>query len=219
MDSYQMDPPKLGEHGKNRTNYGSWVLEAIDIEGLTETPHETFAYLENCYGSILRPGNWLAAEETAQSADSHYELENLPRAEEGFLDSPNDCAKTKSGYLTPKTEVVDVQSQVAGSCAANSNEHEGDHTETPTGYLEPEVEIVDLWQVDDNLPATEVGVTDVKRHNECVTTLRAADERSQHVANEVAENQRSPEWISEASEPADDATWYSYEQQDNHKHT
>ncbi|KAI6010315.1 ATP-dependent RNA helicase DHX8 [Pisolithus marmoratus] len=33
MDCYLMDPPELGDHGKNWTNYGSCVLKAIDIEG------------------------------------------------------------------------------------------------------------------------------------------------------------------------------------------
>ncbi|KAI5999731.1 hypothetical protein EDC04DRAFT_2612168 [Pisolithus marmoratus] len=43
------------------------------------------------------------------SADSHNEPENLPREEEGSLDSSNDCTETKPGYLTLEAEVVDVQ--------------------------------------------------------------------------------------------------------------
>ncbi|KAI5998453.1 hypothetical protein EDC04DRAFT_3096303 [Pisolithus marmoratus] len=35
MDCYQMDPPELGDHGENWSNYRSWVLEAIDEEDLT----------------------------------------------------------------------------------------------------------------------------------------------------------------------------------------
>ncbi|KAI6005426.1 hypothetical protein EDC04DRAFT_3095687 [Pisolithus marmoratus] len=34
---------------------------------------------------------------------------NPPSSEEGSPDSPNDCAKTESKYLTPEIEVVDMQ--------------------------------------------------------------------------------------------------------------
>ncbi|KAI6021050.1 hypothetical protein EDC04DRAFT_2901602 [Pisolithus marmoratus] len=89
-------------------------------------PLEKFIFLEKCFSSILRPKSWLAAEEamqqsrsqpeqnaageTAQSTNSHHdEPENPPGREEGFLDSPNNCAKTETGYPTPETEVIDMQ--------------------------------------------------------------------------------------------------------------
>ncbi|KAI6032286.1 hypothetical protein BKA83DRAFT_4212111 [Pisolithus microcarpus] len=91
-----------------------------------KSPLEKWDYLENRFGQIPRPESWLAAEramqqsdplpeqstagETAQSTcDSNHEPEILPIQEEGLLDGPNDCAETESGYLTPETEVVDVQ--------------------------------------------------------------------------------------------------------------
>ncbi|KAI5999000.1 hypothetical protein EDC04DRAFT_2612308 [Pisolithus marmoratus] len=68
-----------------------------------DTPHKTFAYLENCYGQIPRP------ESLKNIFDSHHEPEISTREEEGSIDSPNDCTKTKTGYLTPEIEVIDVQ--------------------------------------------------------------------------------------------------------------
>ncbi|KAI5987792.1 hypothetical protein EDC04DRAFT_2912733 [Pisolithus marmoratus] len=98
------------------------------------------------------------------------------------------------GPMAPEATIVDVQSQVAGSCAANSNEREGDCTEIPTGYLEPETDIIDVQQTEPD---------------EHADMLEVPDERSQGTNNNIAEHQTLPEWISEASDPADDATRYT----------
>ncbi|KAI6045499.1 hypothetical protein EDC04DRAFT_2888950 [Pisolithus marmoratus] len=153
---------------------------------LLKTPLEKFTFLEKRFGQIPRPNSWLGAEEgarqsdsqpeqgvtseTAQSANSHHnEPEIPPSEEEGSLDSPDDCAKTESGYITPETEVLDVQG------------------------------------VEVNLPEVEVEIADAERLDECVHTLEASD-KSQHADDEVAGRRNSPEWSSEAPEPADDST-------------
>ncbi|KAI6038249.1 hypothetical protein EDC04DRAFT_3141665 [Pisolithus marmoratus] len=253
-----------------------------------KSPLEKWDYLEKRFGSILRPESWVAAEEAMRQSDSqpeqstagettqsthnsHDKPSNPPSEEADSPDGPNDCAETKSRYLTPETEVVDaqqielylpvvevgtvnskqpderdhtgvastsipanivaakqptvvlhkrteiaygpmapeativdVQSQVAGSCAANSNEREGDRTEIPAGYLKPEVEIIDVRQVDDNQPVAKVGVTDANRPNEHACTLEVPDERSQRTDDNTAERRDLPEASSEALETPGD---------------
>ncbi|KAI6003410.1 hypothetical protein EDC04DRAFT_2908221 [Pisolithus marmoratus] len=245
---------------------------------LLKTPLEKFAFLEKRFGLIPRPDSWLAAEEgtrqsdsqpeqsavgeTAQSTcNSHNEPEKPSSEEADSPGSPNDCTETKSRYLTPESEVidvrqvepylpvvevgtvnskqpderdhtgvtstsfpantvaaeqptvvlhkcteiaygpmapeatiVDVQSQVAGSCAANSNKREGECTEIPTGYLEPETDIIDVQQTEPD---------------EHADMLEVPDERSQGTNNDIAEHQTLPEWTSGVSDPADNATRYS----------
>ncbi|KAI5983586.1 hypothetical protein EDD15DRAFT_2522104 [Pisolithus albus] len=97
-----------------------------------KSPLEKWDYLEKRFGSIPRPDSWLvveeamgrgnllprqdAAEETAHPhGDSDNEPANLPEGssealepQEDPAESPDDHAKTKSGYLTPETEVVDA---------------------------------------------------------------------------------------------------------------
>ncbi|KIK10789.1 hypothetical protein PISMIDRAFT_20102 [Pisolithus microcarpus 441] len=93
-----------------------------------ETPHETFAYLENRYGSIPRPETWLAAmqqsdlsserdatgESSQEARDSNNEPENLPGGQEDFPNFPSDCAETTDGHAEPETEVMDAR-QVEGN--------------------------------------------------------------------------------------------------------
>ncbi|KAI6030271.1 hypothetical protein EDC04DRAFT_85718 [Pisolithus marmoratus] len=96
-----------------------------------KSPHEKWDYLEKRFGSIPRPESWLAAEEamrqwetqpeqsaageTIQSTcDSHDEPENLTGSQENTSDSPNDRTEIPTGYLEPKTEIVDVR-QTEGS--------------------------------------------------------------------------------------------------------
>ncbi|KAI6042137.1 hypothetical protein EDC04DRAFT_3139285 [Pisolithus marmoratus] len=91
-----------------------------------KSPLEKWDFLEKHFGLIPRPDSWLAAEEgtrqsdsqpeqvvageTIQSTcDSHHEPEILYTEEEGFPDSPNNCAEIETGYLTPESEVIDVQ--------------------------------------------------------------------------------------------------------------
>ncbi|KAI6137104.1 hypothetical protein F5141DRAFT_1209422 [Pisolithus sp. B1] len=91
-----------------------------------DTPCEMFTYLENRYGQILRPEIQKTVDEAAQQHDmpseqymtgesaqstcnSDNEPENSPGGHEDPVDSPNDCAETESGFLTPKTKVTDVQ--------------------------------------------------------------------------------------------------------------
>ncbi|KAI5980560.1 hypothetical protein EDC04DRAFT_2618344 [Pisolithus marmoratus] len=118
------DLPKLTDNGHNWPTHGSWVLNAIADEGLmgllvgSETQPIHLAQLR---------ASWLAAEEAmrqsrsqpkqsaaGESAQSIYNShikkpENPPSKEDSSLDSPNNCAKTESGYLTPESEVINVQ--------------------------------------------------------------------------------------------------------------
>ncbi|KAI5991408.1 hypothetical protein EDD15DRAFT_2519375 [Pisolithus albus] len=95
-----------------------------------KSPLEKWDYLEKRFGSIPRPDSWLvveeamrrgnllprqdAAEETAHPhGNSDDEPANLPEGSSEALEpredldpSPDDCAETKSGYLTPESEVV-----------------------------------------------------------------------------------------------------------------
>ncbi|KAI6102316.1 hypothetical protein EDD16DRAFT_1731164 [Pisolithus croceorrhizus] len=86
-----------------------------------KSPLEKWSYLENRFGSIPRPESWLVAEEAMQRSDSNAaaetaqdthgsndELETSPGGHEDSVDSPNNCAETKSGYLTPETKVIDT---------------------------------------------------------------------------------------------------------------
>ncbi|KAI6168255.1 hypothetical protein EDD17DRAFT_1892923 [Pisolithus thermaeus] len=91
-----------------------------------DTPREAFAYLEHRYGQIPRPEiqktvdeavqqhdmpseQYMTAECAQSTCDSNDGPENLPGGHEDLADSPNDCAETESGFLTPKTKVTDVQ--------------------------------------------------------------------------------------------------------------
>ncbi|KAI6122061.1 hypothetical protein F5141DRAFT_1211694 [Pisolithus sp. B1] len=91
-----------------------------------DTPHEAFAYLEHRYGQIPRPEiqktvdeavqqhdmpseQYMTGESAQSTCDSDNGPENLPGGHEDPADSPNDCAETESGFLTPKTKVADMQ--------------------------------------------------------------------------------------------------------------
>ncbi|KAI6148968.1 hypothetical protein EDD17DRAFT_1900982 [Pisolithus thermaeus] len=91
-----------------------------------DTPREAFAYLEYCYGQIPRPEiqktvdeavqqhdmpseQYMTGESAQSTCDSDNGPENLPGGHEDPADSPNDCAETESGFLTPETKVADVQ--------------------------------------------------------------------------------------------------------------
>ncbi|KAI6000281.1 hypothetical protein EDC04DRAFT_3096018 [Pisolithus marmoratus] len=91
-----------------------------------DTPGEAFAYLENRYGPIPRPKSQKVVDEAVQEHDmpseqcttaenaqstcnSDHEPEIPPSGEGCFPDSPNDCAETETGSLTPEDEVIDVQ--------------------------------------------------------------------------------------------------------------
>ncbi|KAI6096037.1 hypothetical protein F5141DRAFT_1221119 [Pisolithus sp. B1] len=91
-----------------------------------DTPREAFAYLEYRYGQIPRPEiqktvdeavqqhdmpseQYMTGESAQSTCDSDNGPENLPGGHEDPADSPNDCAETKSRYLTPETEVVDAR--------------------------------------------------------------------------------------------------------------
>ncbi|KAI6045901.1 hypothetical protein EDC04DRAFT_3086655 [Pisolithus marmoratus] len=113
---YSMEP-ELAEDGCNWHTYGSWVLKVISEDGLMsyldglkndlqlqKTPHKTFAYLKNCYGSIPRPESLKVVDETVQQHDlpSEHVEENPP-------DIPSDSAETAEGCAKPKAEVIDAQ--------------------------------------------------------------------------------------------------------------
>ncbi|KAI6117948.1 hypothetical protein F5141DRAFT_1263236 [Pisolithus sp. B1] len=91
-----------------------------------DTPREAFAYLEHCYGQIPRPEiqktvdkavqqhdmpseQYMTGESAQSTCDSDNGPENLPGGHKDPADSPNDCAETESGFLTPKTKVTDTQ--------------------------------------------------------------------------------------------------------------
>ncbi|KAI6127042.1 hypothetical protein F5141DRAFT_1249520 [Pisolithus sp. B1] len=91
-----------------------------------DTPREAFAYLEYRYGQIPRPEiqktvdeavqqhdmpseQYMTGESAQSTCDSDNGPENLPGGHEDPVDSPNDCAETESGFLTPKTKVTDAQ--------------------------------------------------------------------------------------------------------------
>ncbi|KAI5998142.1 hypothetical protein EDD15DRAFT_2517370 [Pisolithus albus] len=91
-----------------------------------KSPLEKWDYLENRFGSIPRPESWLtaeeamrqhdlsserdAAEESSQEAHEHNDKSEIsPGGHDDPVDSSNDCAETKSGYLTPESEVVDAR--------------------------------------------------------------------------------------------------------------
>ncbi|KAI6110655.1 hypothetical protein EV401DRAFT_1992802, partial [Pisolithus croceorrhizus] len=91
-----------------------------------DTPREAFAYLEHHYGQIPRPEiqktvdeavqqhdmpseQYMTGESAQSTCDSDNGPENLPGGHEDPADSPNDCAETESGFLTPETKVADVQ--------------------------------------------------------------------------------------------------------------
>ncbi|KAI6017872.1 hypothetical protein EDC04DRAFT_2902407 [Pisolithus marmoratus] len=138
-----------------------------------KSPLEKWDYLEKCFSSIPRPESWVAAEqgtqqsssqpeqsvaeETTQGTNSCHELENLPIQEEGSLDSSNDCTETESGYLTPKSEVIDMQ-VVEDNLPVEEEgllDSKNNWTEILTGYLEPEMDIIDVQQTElDEQPDT-----------------------------------------------------------------
>ncbi|KAI6094876.1 hypothetical protein EDD16DRAFT_1903717 [Pisolithus croceorrhizus] len=66
-----------------------------------KSPLEKWDYLEKHFGSIPRP------EKTGQDTHNGDESRDLPGSQNEPTDSPNDHAKTKSGYLTPETKVED----------------------------------------------------------------------------------------------------------------
>ncbi|KAI6098116.1 hypothetical protein F5141DRAFT_1066945 [Pisolithus sp. B1] len=91
-----------------------------------DTPRKAFAYLEYCYGQIPRPEiqktvdeavqqhdmpseQYMTGESAQSTCNSDNEPGNLPGGHEDPVDSLNDCAETKSGFLTPKTKVTDVR--------------------------------------------------------------------------------------------------------------
>ncbi|KAI6127469.1 hypothetical protein EDD16DRAFT_1553153 [Pisolithus croceorrhizus] len=118
-----------------------------------ETPHETFAYLEKCYGRIPRadivneaaqqchvPSEQYATEESAPSTcNSNNGSGNSPSDEGNSPESPIDCAETIAGHMKPKTEVVDA------------------------------------WQVEDNLLEVEDRATDSQQSEECASALEAPE--------------------------------------------
>ncbi|KAI6160886.1 hypothetical protein EDD17DRAFT_1828282 [Pisolithus thermaeus] len=175
-----------------------------------DTPREMFTYLENRYGQIPRleiqktvdeavqqhdmPSEQYMTGESAQSTcNSDNEPENSPGGHEDPVDSPNDCAETKSGFLTPKTKVTDVR-------------HVEPHllvVETQTGHRKPKNEVVDMRQVVDVLPMFEVGSTGQAWYNKHVKELKASDKGSQCASDEVVESRDLPEMSCKALDPVD----------------
>ncbi|KAI5983519.1 hypothetical protein EDC04DRAFT_2914899 [Pisolithus marmoratus] len=167
-----------------------------------DTPLEMFTFLEKHFGLIPRPDSWLATEEGTQQSD--LSPEQIMAEEESFLNSPNDCTETQSGYPIPETKVIDMQG-VENNLPVEEEGLLGNQnawTEIPTGYLEPETDIVDVQWTEGCLLVVEVGKEDSEWPSECTNALDAADEASQHADDEVAEHRDLPDWSAEAPELA-----------------
>ncbi|KAI6043743.1 hypothetical protein EDC04DRAFT_3087911 [Pisolithus marmoratus] len=305
MDYYQMDPPELGDHGENWSNYGSWVLEAIDEEDLTgillrsetrpmhpkqlegrgpgwapqsneerdelaawrtaestwhqqnsmvdllitfsipdiilpsliplDTPLEWFSYLERRYGEIAKPTSWQHAwkQDTllTETVPSQHECDHSEVTSTSILantaavEQPavvlKECTEITYGPMAPEAAIIDVQNQVAGSCADSSNEYKGNYSgtatneqvaaeeesfpdsqsdcaETKTGYLTLETEVADARQVDNNLPEVEAVAIDVIWPNECTNAPEAPDKSSQCIQDD--QTRRDQDWAHEAQD-------------------
>ncbi|KAI6038309.1 hypothetical protein EDC04DRAFT_3090900 [Pisolithus marmoratus] len=84
------------------------ILDSIFSSMLhLKSPLEKWVYLEKCFGQILRPKSWLAAEQTMRQHNT--QPEQITAEEESFPDSPNDCTEILTGYLEPETDIADMQ--------------------------------------------------------------------------------------------------------------
>ncbi|KAI6137445.1 hypothetical protein EDD17DRAFT_1517350 [Pisolithus thermaeus] len=115
-----------------------------------ETPHETFAYLENRYGRIPRPEIQKVVDEAVQQHDMPYEQ---CEAENG----DNEPVNSHGG----EEDSLDIQSNSA---------------ETTDGHARPEVEVVDVQQAGDDLQVVVDRATDLEWPEECASALEAPDE-------------------------------------------
>ncbi|KAI6101806.1 hypothetical protein F5141DRAFT_1242723 [Pisolithus sp. B1] len=157
-----------------------------------DTPCEAFAYLECRYGPIPRPESIKVADEampqcdmqseqyaTEEGAQGTYNSDNEPIYSpegEDSLDIPNDCAETKSRYLTPETEVIDMR------------------------QVEPHFMVVEVGAVDSEQPDECANILEAPdKKCQCVD-----DEGSQHASYEVEEGEDLLKPSSEAHEPQGD---------------
>ncbi|KAI6100549.1 hypothetical protein F5141DRAFT_304111 [Pisolithus sp. B1] len=142
-----------------------------------ETPHKTFAYLENRYGRIPRPEIQMVVDKAVQQHDMPYEQ---CKAENGN----NEPVNSHGG----EEDSLDIPSNSA---------------ETTDGHARPEVEVVDAQQADDDLQLVEDRATDSEWPEECGSALEAPDESSQCASDKVTESRNLPEPSSEALKPVD----------------
>ncbi|KAI6098934.1 hypothetical protein EDD17DRAFT_1043823 [Pisolithus thermaeus] len=145
-----------------------------------ETPHETFAYLENHYGRIPRPETRKVVDEAIQQHDMPYEQ---CEAENGNNEPVNSHGR--------EDDSLDIPS---------------DSAETTDGHTKPEVEVVDARQAGDDLQVVVDRATDLEWPAECASTLEAPDKGSQCASDKVVESWDLPEVNSEALEPAGHTT-------------
>ncbi|KAI6021097.1 hypothetical protein EDC04DRAFT_382131 [Pisolithus marmoratus] len=182
-----------------RTNDSMWQQRAamahyVIISGIPdsilmlvmhlETPHETFAYLENRYGSIPRPESLKFVDKTARQHDLPSKQYVTEESALGTCDSVNKPLDTPSMEEDP--------SDFPNDCA-----------EITDGHEEPKAEIVDARLVENHLLVVEVGTVDAEWSNERTNALDAPDEGSQCASNKVAESRDLPEPSSKALDPVD----------------
>ncbi|KAI6023271.1 hypothetical protein EDC04DRAFT_3143545 [Pisolithus marmoratus] len=121
-----------------------------------ETPHETFAYLENRYGQIPRPESQKVVDEATQEHDmpsKQYVIEESTQSAGNSNDKPG---KSPSD---------------AGSSPMSSS----DCAEIPTGHQEPKMEIIDVRHVESNILKNETGAAVEGRLEEYANAPEAPD--------------------------------------------
>ncbi|KAI6094319.1 hypothetical protein EDD16DRAFT_1733837 [Pisolithus croceorrhizus] len=131
-----------------------------------ETPHETFAYLENRYGRIPRPETCKVVDKAIQQHDMPYEQ---CEAENGNNEPVNSRGR--------EDDSLDIPS---------------DSAETTDGHMKPEVEVVDARQAGDDLQVVVDRATDLEWPAECASTLEAPDKGSQCADNKAGEDKDLP---------------------------
>ncbi|KAI6128460.1 hypothetical protein EDD16DRAFT_1741728 [Pisolithus croceorrhizus] len=141
-----------------------------------ETPHETFAYLENRYGRIPRPEIQKVVDEAVQQHDMRYE----------------------------QCEAENGNNKLENSCGGEDSLHiPSDSAETTNGCAKPEVEVRDARQARDDLQVVVDRAMDSEWQAECASMLEAPDKDSQCTSNKVVESGDLPEPSSKALDPVD----------------
>ncbi|KAI6037718.1 hypothetical protein EDC04DRAFT_3029157 [Pisolithus marmoratus] len=115
-----------------------------------DTPHETFAYLENRYGQIPRPESQKVVDEATQEHDMPSKQYVIEESAQSAGDSNDKPGKSPSD---------------AGSSPMSSS----DCAEIPTGHQEPKMEIIDVRHVERYPTVPDKGRVGTGRFNDTVT--------------------------------------------------
>ncbi|KAI5987151.1 hypothetical protein EDC04DRAFT_3149382 [Pisolithus marmoratus] len=121
-----------------------------------DTPHETFAYLENRYGQIPRPESQKVVDEATQEHDMPSKQYVIEESAQSAGDSNDKPGKSPSD---------------AGSSPMSSS----DCAEIPTGHQEPKMEIIDVRHVESNILKNETGAAVEGRLEEYANAPEAPD--------------------------------------------